>query len=169
MEAAEAGCEVAAAEEGADGGDRLGAQRPHGTAVVLFVAGEEIVPGVINNLPEGRGARAARVVDRGHERRWEHSSGQRRRAQECRARSTSGADPMTQPESDLRGTVLILMRHVARHAQVREAISRIVAVPMVEGQPLQGGALCRASDWPSRLFHPQPRGLARRLDADGQM
>jgi hypothetical protein len=77
MEARETGSEVAAAEEGADRGDGIGAHRSHGAAVVLFVAGEEIVPGVVDDLPEGRGARAARVVDGGHGRPWEHSPGQR--------------------------------------------------------------------------------------------
>ena len=66
MEAGEAGGEVAAAEEGADGGDGIRAQRSHGAAVVGFVSGEEVVPGVVDELPEGRGARAARVVDGGH-------------------------------------------------------------------------------------------------------
>ena len=80
MEAGEAGGEIAAPEKGADGGDGIGAQRSHGAAVVLFVAGEEIVVGVVDDLPEGRGARAARVVDGGHEGPWEHSAGQCRRA-----------------------------------------------------------------------------------------
>lgn len=78
MEASEARGEIAAPKEGADGGDGIGAQRSHGAAVVLFVAGDEIVPGVVDDLPEGRGARAARAVNRGHKGcSWEHSSGQR--------------------------------------------------------------------------------------------
>ena len=52
MEAGEAGGEVAAPEKGADGGDGLGAQWSHGAAVVFFVAGDEIVPGVVDDLPE---------------------------------------------------------------------------------------------------------------------
>ena len=77
MEASEARGEIAAPKEGADGGDGIGAQRSHGAAVVLFVAGDEIVPGVVDDLPEGRGARAARAVNRGHKGcSWEHSSGQ---------------------------------------------------------------------------------------------
>ena len=77
MEAGEAGSEIAAAEEGADGGDGIGAQWSHGAAVVLLVAGDEIIPGVMDDLPEGRGARAARAVNRGHKGcSWEHSSGQ---------------------------------------------------------------------------------------------
>ena len=76
MEAGEAGGEIAAPEKGADGGDGIGAQWPHGAAVVLFVAGKEIVPSVVDDLPERRGARAARVVD-GHGSPYQHSSGQR--------------------------------------------------------------------------------------------
>ena len=60
MEAGEAGGEIAAAEEGADAGDGLGAQRSHGATVVLFVAGEKSIPCVLDELPEGRGAGAAR-------------------------------------------------------------------------------------------------------------
>ena len=79
MEAGEAGGEIAAPKEGADGGDGIGAQWSHGAAVVLFVACDEIVPGVADELPEGRGARAARAVDGGHECPWKHASGQRQR------------------------------------------------------------------------------------------
>ncbi len=66
MKAGEAGSEITAPEESADGGDGIGTQWSHGAAVVLFVAGDEIVPGVTDDLPEGRGARAARMMDRGH-------------------------------------------------------------------------------------------------------
>jgi len=52
MEAGKAGSEIAAAEKGADGGDGIGAQWPHGAAVVLFVAGEEVVPDVVDDLPQ---------------------------------------------------------------------------------------------------------------------
>jgi DNA polymerase-3 subunit gamma/tau len=76
METGEAGGEIAAPEEGADGGDGIGAQGTHGAAVVGFVGGEEVVPGVVDELPEGRGARAARVVDGGHDCPWEHPAGQ---------------------------------------------------------------------------------------------
>ena len=41
----------------ADGG---GAERAEGLAVVFFVVGEEVVPAVVDELPEGRGAGAAR-------------------------------------------------------------------------------------------------------------
>ncbi len=58
-ESGEAGGEVAAAEEVFDVSDGVGAQGPDGGMVVLFVAGEEIVPTMVNQLPEGRGAGAA--------------------------------------------------------------------------------------------------------------
>jgi hypothetical protein len=78
VKSGEPGGEIAAAEEGADGGDGIRAQWSHGAAVVLLVAGDEIIPGVMDDLPEGRGARAARAVNRGHKGcSWEHSSGQR--------------------------------------------------------------------------------------------
>ena len=57
------------------GGD-LGRRRDDGAAVVDFVCGEEVVPSVMDELPEGQGARAARVMDRGHEGPWEHAAGQ---------------------------------------------------------------------------------------------
>ena len=53
VKAGEAGGEIAAPEKGADGGDGIGAQRSHRAAVVLFVGGEEVVPGVVDDLPEG--------------------------------------------------------------------------------------------------------------------
>ena len=53
VKAGEAGGEIAAPEEGADGGDGIGAQGTHGAAVVGFVSGEEVVPGVVDDLPEG--------------------------------------------------------------------------------------------------------------------
>ena len=77
VKAGEACGEIAAPEKGADGGDGIRAQWSHGAAVVLLVAGDEIIPGVMDDLPEGRGARAARAVNRGHKGcSWEHSSGQ---------------------------------------------------------------------------------------------
>ena len=53
VKAGEAGGEIAAPEKGADGGDGIRAQWSHGAAVVLFVGGEEVVPGVVDDLPEG--------------------------------------------------------------------------------------------------------------------
>ena len=52
-ESGETGGEVAAAEEVLDVSDAVGAQRAHGGTVVLFVASEEIVPAIVNQLPEG--------------------------------------------------------------------------------------------------------------------
>ena len=66
LEAGESGGEVAAAEEGLDGGDGGGAERTEGLPVVFFVVGEKIVPAVLDELPEGRGAGAAGLVDGRH-------------------------------------------------------------------------------------------------------
>ena len=66
LEAGEAGGEVTAAKEGLDGGDGGGAERTEGFAVVFLVVGEEVVPAVVDELPEGRGAGAAGLVDRRH-------------------------------------------------------------------------------------------------------
>jgi homoserine dehydrogenase len=46
-----------------------------------------------------------------------------------------GISSMIQPESDGQSAELILMLHDATHAQVREAIARITALPAVEGAP----------------------------------
>ena len=66
LETGEAGGEVAATEEGLDGGDGGGAQRAEGSSVVFFVTGEEVVPALVDELPERRGAGAAGLVDGGH-------------------------------------------------------------------------------------------------------
>jgi len=66
MEAEEAGGEVAAAEEVADGGEDVGAERAEGGTVEFFVAGEEGVPGGSEDLPEWRGPGTAGLVDGGH-------------------------------------------------------------------------------------------------------
>jgi len=66
LEAGEAGCEVAAAEEGLDGGDGGGIERADEFAVKFFVVGEEGVPAVVDDLPEGRSAGAAGLVNGGH-------------------------------------------------------------------------------------------------------
>jgi hypothetical protein len=58
-ESGEAGGEVAAAEEALDMGDGVGTQGAHGGPVMLFVAGGEIVPAMVNQLPEGRSTGAA--------------------------------------------------------------------------------------------------------------
>jgi hypothetical protein len=63
MESGEAGGEVATAEEGFDGCGSGGVERAEILAVPFFVVGEEIVPAVADELPEGRGAGAAGLVD----------------------------------------------------------------------------------------------------------
>ena len=50
LETGEAGGEVAATEEGLDGGDGVGAEWAEGLAVLLFVVCEEIVPAVVDDL-----------------------------------------------------------------------------------------------------------------------
>ena len=53
LEAGEAGCEVAAAEEGLHGGDSGGTEWAEGFPVKFFIVGEEGVPAVVDDLPEG--------------------------------------------------------------------------------------------------------------------
>ena len=64
-ESGEAGGKVAAAHESLNGDGGFGPERAHGGAELLFVNGEEIVPGEVDDLPQGRGAGASRVVDGG--------------------------------------------------------------------------------------------------------
>lgn len=66
VKAEETGGEIAAAEEIADGGEDVGAERAEGGAVAFFVIGEEGVPGGGEDLPEGGGAGAAGLVDGWH-------------------------------------------------------------------------------------------------------
>jgi hypothetical protein len=66
LEPGEAGGEVAAAEEGFDGGDGGRVERAEILAVPFFVVGEEFFPTVVDELPEGRGAGAAGLVNGGH-------------------------------------------------------------------------------------------------------
>lgn len=66
LQAGEAGGKVAAAEEGLDGGDGGRWERAEGFAVFRFVVGEEVVPAVVDELPEGRGAGASGLVDGRH-------------------------------------------------------------------------------------------------------
>ena len=49
-----------------DGGDGGGGKRAEGFAVVFLVVGEEVVPAVVDQLPEGRGAGVAGLVDGRH-------------------------------------------------------------------------------------------------------
>ncbi len=57
LEAGEAGGEVATAEEGFDCSGGGAVERAQGLAVFAFVVGEECVPAVVDELPEGRGGR----------------------------------------------------------------------------------------------------------------
>jgi hypothetical protein len=66
LEAGEAGGEVTTTEEGLDGGRGVGAEWAEGLPVVFFVVGEEVFPAVVDELPEGRGTGAARLVDGRH-------------------------------------------------------------------------------------------------------
>jgi len=66
LEAGEAGSEVAATEKGLDGGDGCWVEWAERFAVVCFVVGEEVVPSVVDELPEGRGAGSAGLVDGRH-------------------------------------------------------------------------------------------------------
>jgi hypothetical protein len=53
LEAGESGGEVATAEKGLDGGDGGGRERAERFAVVFLVVDEEVVPAVVDELPEG--------------------------------------------------------------------------------------------------------------------
>jgi len=68
LEAGEAGGEVATAEERFNGGSGGGVERAEGLAVFGFVVGEEVVPAVVDELPKGRGAGAAGLVDGRHKK-----------------------------------------------------------------------------------------------------
>jgi hypothetical protein len=66
LKAGETGSEVATAEEGLDGGDGGGRERAEGFAVMFLVVGEEVIPAVVDELPEGRSAGASWLVDGRH-------------------------------------------------------------------------------------------------------
>jgi hypothetical protein len=66
LESGEAGSEVTATEEGLDGGVGGGVERAESFAVFAFVVGEEVVPAVVDELPEGRSAGAAGLVGGRH-------------------------------------------------------------------------------------------------------
>ena len=68
LESGEAGGEVATAEEGLNGSGCGGVERSEGFAVVRFVVCEEVIPAVVNQLPEGRGAGTAGLVDGRHKK-----------------------------------------------------------------------------------------------------
>ncbi|MFT6379252.1 MAG: hypothetical protein ACJAXZ_000727 [Akkermansiaceae bacterium] len=66
LEAGEAGGEVAAAEKGLDGGDGCWVEWAEGFAVMFLGVGEEVIPAVVDKLPEGRGAGTTGLVDGRH-------------------------------------------------------------------------------------------------------
>ena len=66
LKSGESAGEVTAAEKGLDGGRGVGAEWAEGLPVAVFVTSEELVPAVVDDLPEGRGAGAARLVDGRH-------------------------------------------------------------------------------------------------------
>ena len=66
LEAGESGGEVAATVEGPDRVGGVGVERTVFLAVVFFVSCEELVPAVVDDLPEGRCPGAAGLVDGGH-------------------------------------------------------------------------------------------------------
>jgi hypothetical protein len=66
LESGEAGSEVTATEEGLDGGVGGGVERAEIVAVFAFVVGKEVVPAVVDELPEGRSAGAAGLVGDRH-------------------------------------------------------------------------------------------------------
>jgi hypothetical protein len=66
LESGEAGGKVAAAEKGLDGGDGGGRERAEGFAVMFLGVGEEVIPAVVDKLPEGRGAGTTGLVDGRH-------------------------------------------------------------------------------------------------------
>ena len=66
VEAEEARGEIAAAEEVADGGEDVGAERAEGGAVFFLVGGEEGVLGGGEDLPKRGGVGAAGLVDGWH-------------------------------------------------------------------------------------------------------
>ncbi len=68
LKAGEAGREVAAAVELLDHRERVGPKRSVGLTVRSFVVSEELVPAVVDDLPERRGAGASRAIDRWHKK-----------------------------------------------------------------------------------------------------
>ena len=68
LKAGETGSEVTAAEEGLDGADGGGRKRAEGFAVMFLVVGEEVIPAVVDELPEGRSAGTSWLVDGRHKK-----------------------------------------------------------------------------------------------------
>jgi hypothetical protein len=68
LEPGESGREVAAAVELIDYREGIGPQWSVGLTVRAFVVSEELVPSVVDDLPERRGAGTARAIDRWHKK-----------------------------------------------------------------------------------------------------
>ena len=66
LETGKAGGEIAAAVELVDDGHGIPSERAVRLPVDGFVSGHEVVPGMVDDLPERRSAGASRAVDRGH-------------------------------------------------------------------------------------------------------
>ncbi len=68
LEPGEAGGEVTAAEKGLDGADGGGWKRAERFAVFRFVVCEEVIPAMVDELPEGRGTGTAGLIDGRHKK-----------------------------------------------------------------------------------------------------
>ena len=68
LESGEAGGEVTAAEKGLDGADGRGRKRAEGFAVVRFVVCEEVLPALVDELPERGGTGSPGLVDGRHKK-----------------------------------------------------------------------------------------------------
>jgi hypothetical protein len=68
LEPGEARGEVSAAEEGLDGADGGGRKRAEGFTVVRFVVCKEVIPAVVDELPERGSAGAAGLIDGRHKK-----------------------------------------------------------------------------------------------------
>lgn len=66
LKAGETSGEVTAAVEAIDDGDGIAAEGSVDPAMAVLVGGEEFAPGVVDDLPQGRGAGPAGTVDGGH-------------------------------------------------------------------------------------------------------
>ena len=68
LESGEAGGEVTAADKGLDGADGGGWKRAEGFTVFRFVVCEEVIPAIVDELPEGRGTGTAGLMDGRHKK-----------------------------------------------------------------------------------------------------
>ena len=72
LETGESGGKVAAAVELVDHRHGIPAQRAMSPAMAGFIVGDEFVPGVVDDLPKGRGARTAGPIDGRYKCFFEH-------------------------------------------------------------------------------------------------